>query len=264
MTARETLREEVLELPRRQAASLQSLGHRPWPPPRAPWVMGQSWCDLLFAHWIVDADALARFIPAPLRLETYGGNAWLGVTPFVLRGMHARLTPPLPPLSSFCETNVRTYVTFEGRPGIFFLTLEASSRAAVAGGRVLAALPYRHARMRVERHADWIEYVVERTGLRMRARYAASGRAAPAEPGTLAAFLVERYCLYATRAGLLWRLDVHHRPWMLHEPRPGSAMDVDARQPRIPPLGTPLLHVAARQDVALWAPVPVARLRRAL
>src|SRR4051812_14664187 len=223
--------------------------------------MGQSWCDLLFAHWRVDPERLTHVIPRPLRLETYGGSAWVGVTPFLLRGLHARFLPPLPPLASFCETNIRTYVAYGGRPGILFLTLDASSPAAVAGGRMLAALPYRRARMEVRHDDPWINYLSDRTGFRMRARYAPREHAYCPAPGTLEAFLVERYCLYTTRAGLLWRVDVHHGPWTLHPPRAGSAVIARTHPPAVPLDGPPLLHVAEGQDVVVWAPVPVARLR---
>jgi uncharacterized protein YqjF (DUF2071 family) len=223
--------------------------------------MGQSWCDLLFAHWPADPERLAGLVPRPLRLETRGGSAWIGVTPFLLRGLHARFLPPLPPLASFCETNIRTYVTCDGRPGILFLTLDASSLAAVAGGRVLAALPYRRARMEIRRDGPWIDYRSERAGFRLRARYAAGGDAYAPAPGSLEAFLVERYCLYTMRAGLLWRVDVHHRPWTLHPPLAGSTVAAAAQAPAAPLEGSPLLHVADRQDVVVWPPVPVARLR---
>lgn len=252
---------EIDSLPRRQAASLQEVAHRPWPLPRAPWMMGQSWCDLLFAHWAVEPERLTPFLPDPLRLETHAGTAWLGITPFFLRGLHVRLTPPVPLLSSFCEVNVRLYVRHEDKPGIFFLTLDASSATAVAGGRLLAALPYRRACFSVARHDGWVDYSSRRAGFRLRARYAAREQPLPAAEGSLEAFLVERYCLYTTRAGRLWRLDVHHAPWSLHEPRPGSAVEAELRTPALALRGPPLLHVGARQDVALWAPVPVARVR---
>src|SRR4051812_34698389 len=77
----------------RQATSLAETDHRPWPLPRAPWVMGQTWRDLLFAHWRVDPDELARFVPPGLRLQEWDGAAWLGVTPFLVCALRPRLAP---------------------------------------------------------------------------------------------------------------------------------------------------------------------------
>jgi uncharacterized protein YqjF (DUF2071 family) len=254
-------RRELRELPRRQAASLREVAHRPWPLPRGPWVMGQSWCDLLFAHWAVDPELLEPFVPAPLRLEQHGGRAWLGITPFVLRGLHARFVPPVPRLSSFCEVNVRTYVSCEGKPGILFLTLEASSVAAVAGGRLFAGLPYRKARISCRRRGPWIEYSSEREDFRLRGRWSPQARWFSARAGSLEHFLVERYCLYATRGSTLWRAEVHHGPWSLSEPADGTELHVALRRPELALDRPPLLHVAGRQDVVCWAPMPVARLR---
>jgi uncharacterized protein YqjF (DUF2071 family) len=164
-------------------------------------------------------------------------------------------------MSSFCETNIRTYVSFDGKPGILFLTLDASSPVAVAGGRLLGALPYRRARMTVRRSSDgWVEYASARRGFRVQARYAAGGPPFCAAAGSLEAFLVERYCLYTVRAGWIWRVDVHHLPWTLHEPLAGCEIEASVDDPSVPLAGEPLLHVTARQDVVVWTPMPVARL----
>ena len=93
--------------------------------------MGQTWEDLLFAHWRVDADALRPLVPDALRLQTHDGAAWLGITPFKISALRLRGTLPLPRVSSFLELNVRTYVTAGGKTGIWFFSLDASSQLAV-------------------------------------------------------------------------------------------------------------------------------------
>jgi uncharacterized protein YqjF (DUF2071 family) len=109
----------------RQRASLSERAHRPWPLPDGPWVQGQTWRDLLFAHWSLPVGALRRAVPAELPLDTFDGRAWLGITPFEVSGLRTIGTPPVPVLSRFPETNVRTYTTVDGKPGIHF----AASRA---------------------------------------------------------------------------------------------------------------------------------------
>lgn len=126
-------------------------GHRPWPAPSRSWVLAQSWIGLLFAHWSVDPDALAPVVPRQLRLDTFEGRAWIGITPFEVRNLRLRPTLPVPMVSSFPEINVRTYVSVGGRPGIFFLSLDAASRLAVAAGRRLYRLPYCRASMSITR-----------------------------------------------------------------------------------------------------------------
>jgi len=39
---------------------------RPWPVPARPWAMRMRWCDLLFAHWRVEAAAPPSGCPAPV------------------------------------------------------------------------------------------------------------------------------------------------------------------------------------------------------
>src|SRR4051812_49644380 len=203
---------------RRQRQSLGAVDHRPWPLPGAPWVMGQTWADLLFCHWRVDADQLAPHVPTSLPLDTFDGAAWLSVTPFEVRGTRARGTLPPPVLSRFPELNVRTYVTLGGRPGIWFLSLDADSMLAVAAARGLYRLPYLRARMTIERDGPWIEYRSDRSDprgapARLAARYRATGGVRHPEPGSLEAWLVERYPPYTLPdAGHAFPGDLHPRP----------------------------------------------------
>lgn len=100
-----------------------------------PWLFRMRWLDLLIAHWPVDRAALAACLPAGLELDTYGGEAWLGIVPFTMADVAPRGMPAVPRLSTFPEINVRTYVRHRGTPGIFFMSLDAASRPTVEGGR---------------------------------------------------------------------------------------------------------------------------------
>jgi uncharacterized protein YqjF (DUF2071 family) len=248
---------DYLQTPARQSGSLGETEHRPWPLPAANrWLMGQTWDDLLFMHWSVPVEAIRRHVPAELALDTHDGRAWLGITPFRVTGLRLRGTPPPPFFSSFLELNVRTYVTLEGKGGIWFFSLDAASRLAVEGARRGYRLPYFHARMRAEREGDSISYSSQRltSGERpahFSARYEPVGERVMAEEGTLEHFLTERYCLYTVDDGRTYRAEIHHRPWPL---QPASAF-VDENTmapPGIPLEGQPLLHYAARQDVVIW------------
>ena len=246
----------------RQATSVQVTAHRPWPLPRAPWISGQSWRDLLFAHWPVDPARLAPFVPDGLELDLWEGQAWLGVVPFEVIAVRARPFPPVPGLSRFLEANLRTYVRHGDRPGVLFLTLEASSALAVSLARALYRLPYHQASMAHVREGPWIDYRSERERLRLKARYAAEGPACPAHEGSFDHFLVERYRLYTRSAGVLFRADIHHRPWRLQRVAAGSSVDVDLRALGGFTLGSgPHLRVAALQDVVIWPLLPVGRRR---
>jgi hypothetical protein len=246
---------ELLTTPARQAGTLSETGHRPWPLPGGPWIMGQSWEELLFTHWRVDAEVLRKLIPPALQLDEHDGSAWLGITPFVVTNLRLRGTLPLPYLSSFPEINVRTYVTAEDKPGIWFFSLDAASRAAVEAARRLYKLPYHQASMAVARRGERIDYSSARREAPrpfvFTASYEPAGEPGDAEPGSLEHFLVERYCLYARDGSGLHRAEIHHPPWRL---RPAAAtvepntMPPDGVELR----GEPLLHLAERQDVVVW------------
>src|SRR5947207_7616312 len=107
--------------------------HRPWPLPKGPWIMTQTWDNLLFAHWPISPDAMRQVVPPALELDTYDGKAWLGIVPFEITDFRPRSFPGIPGLSTFPEINVRTYVTLGGKPGVYFFSLDAANLPAVIG-----------------------------------------------------------------------------------------------------------------------------------
>jgi len=123
-------------------AILQQVGHRPWPMPDGPWVMTQTWHDLLFAHWPVAATALRKHVPPEFAVDLFDGTAWLGIVPFHMTNLAPRGVPSLPWISEFPELNVRTYVRVNERAGIYFFSLDAGSALAVQAARWLLNLPY--------------------------------------------------------------------------------------------------------------------------
>lgn len=237
----------------RQARALEQVDHRPWPLPERRWIMGQSWESLLFAHWRVPLEDLRPHIPRELEVELHDGSAWLGITPFRVTGLRSRGTVPLPGVSSFRELNVRTYVrTRAEKPGIWFFSLDATSRLAVRAARSQYKLPYFDARIALDRGEGWTDVECARLSERGKVfsgRYRPAGEAFMPAPGSLEEFLTERYCLYASEGELLFRADIHHTPWVL---RPAEA---EIELTSIAPFelrGEPLCHVAERQDVVIW------------
>lgn len=255
---------DFLSDPVHQTASLRERGHRPWPLPRKPCLLGQTWRHLLFAHWAVEPRVLGPLVRPPVALDTFEGRAWIGVTPFVLTGLRPSVAPPLPGVSSFPELNVRTYVTFGGKPGIWFFSLDAASRLAVAAARRFYRLPYFLADMASARRDGLVEYRSARVdtrgrGARFTGRYRPVGLPGAAMPGSLEYFLAERYCLYTVdAAGKPFRADIHHPPWPLQAAE--AEIDLNTMAPRGVELpdAEPLLHYAARQDVLIWSLTGVA------
>lgn len=201
---------------------LFATAHRPWPLPSAPWVMTQLWKDLLFLHYPVEPELLRPLVPDHLTLETYEHRAWVSVVPFQITRLRPPGVPAVPWLSSFPELNVRTYVTYAGKPGVYFFSLDAGNLSAVWGARVFYRLPYWHADMKITgKGSPIIGYRSKRIHGPKPAEFAAQyGPTRPvrtAIPGSLAAFLTDRYCLYAWNRGKLYRSEIHHLPWPLQE-----------------------------------------------
>jgi uncharacterized protein len=247
----------------RQRASLKVTSHRPWPLPGRPWLMGQTWYELLFAHWALPPDVVTPLVPRPLELDQRDGRAWLGITPFVVAGLRSRGTPPLPWLSRFPELNVRTYVSYGGRPGIYFFSLDAARVTAVAAARRAYRLPYFHAEMSARRQGRTVRYDSRRTDssgppAELRADYGPSGPMLRIEHGSLERWLSERYCLYVVdEHGKALRADIHHPPWPLCPARARLRVNTMAAPLGIELDSDPLLHYSRRQDVVIW-PLEVA------
>jgi uncharacterized protein YqjF (DUF2071 family) len=230
------------------------LGSHHW-----PWIIAQSWENLLFAHWPIAAARLRPFIPAQLALDTFDGQAWLGVIPFRIARLAARGLPPRAGLA-FPELNVRTYVSLEGKPGIWFFSLDAASAAAVIGARAAFHLPYFWARMTMRRDDDGIAYGSLRRHPGMppagfAGRYRPIGPVFTANPGMLEDWLTARYCLYAAnRYGDIFRTEIHHAPWPLQPAEADISVNTMTAPLGIALPDPPLLHFARRLDVVTWPP----------
>lgn len=230
---------------------LRVTAHRPWELPSGPWIMTQGWYNLLFMHWPIPVNVLQTLIPRPLELDTCHGSAWLGITPFDLR-----IKPRgLPTISHFPELNCRTYVTYGGKPGVFFFSLDAGNRLAVWGARAFYRLPYFYAQMELQEKVGMVSYSSRRIhqSASFKANYRPVGEVRLASPATLEYWLTERYCLYTYSHGALFRGEIHHVPWPLQHAAGEIIENTIAAVQGIPlPETAPLLHFARQLDVLVW------------
>jgi uncharacterized protein YqjF (DUF2071 family) len=243
--------------------------------------MRQTWGKLLFMHWAIDPSVLRPLIPAPLSIDTFENQAWIGVVPFTMWGIRASFLPPIPGTSAFHELNVRTYVHLNEIPGVWFFSLDAAHRLAVWGARTFYYLPYFNAEMHLEQQGDEIEYSSKRTDaetysgffekerevfpdlniseLQVLPRASLSmkwniGEAFPVStPGSIGFFLTERYCLYSVHHNRIYRSRIFHEPWSLRRAKVCSCASTMIQSLGIPqPAGEPLLHYAEAIDVNVW------------
>lgn len=221
--------------------------------------MKQTWHDLLFAHWPFPRSVVRPLVPAQLELDAFDGECWVGVVPFRMSGIRARALPPLPGLSRFPELNVRTYVIYGDKPGVYFFSLDAVNLPAVWAARAFYHLPYFHAAMTSHERNGTIQYASRRSSRRhripaeFRGNYRPTGEVRVRGKGSIEHWLTERYCLYTVHRGQLYRGEIHHPPWPLQDAEAEFENNTMAAAAGIAlPASKPLLHFGRRQDVLIW------------
>jgi uncharacterized protein len=260
---------ESVPTPRQPLGEFRSIDRlSPTRRPKDRPVMRQKWRDLLFLHWAVDAQALRSLIPPQLELDLFEESAYVGLVFFTMSGVRPVGLPPVWGLSSFHETNLRTYVRLRDRdPGVWFFNLEAANSIAVRLARALFHLPYHRARMFMERERPnnqdpttptTIVYAGVRQWPRpLPASYAtrasAGGPTRVAEPGTLEHFLIERYILYSLHTTNLFQGRVHHSAYPIQSAEVHSLDETilntwNLQKPDSPPLA----HFSAGVDVDVF------------
>ena len=65
--------------------------------PDAPVVMHQDWHHLLFLHWKVPPQELQQLVAPELTIDTFDGNAYVGLVPFFCPAPLARLLKSIEP-----------------------------------------------------------------------------------------------------------------------------------------------------------------------
>jgi len=245
------------------------------------------WTNLLFVHWRVPAEILQPLLPRQLTLDTFQGEAWVGLVPFHMSGVRPRWSPAVPGVSNFHETNVRTYVHYQGGEcGVWFFSLDAANRLAVTLARRFWHLNYHLARMLLSRNGDEVQYRSARrrdgAGCDIRLKIGDIFQSSPtsaasptsasdasgcsqiakgtrptesgpgfATPGTLEHFLVERYLMYAAHpSGKLLQGRVRHSPYPLRH-----AALLEFQQTLLPanriPIARPPEHVLFSEGVSV-------------
>lgn len=243
----------------------QRLAARRRPTSSGP-VMFQSWRELLFIHWRLDPQIIQNSLPDGLTVDTFDGEAYIGVVPFFMRNIRPRGLPCIPGISNFLELNVRTYVhDHHGTPGVWFYSLDANQKLAVRIARTFFALPYFDATMSATIEDGCVDYYLQRRGTgeqhHCRYLYRPGASLKPAQPGTLSFFLVERYYLFSHRPKReqLYAGQVHHTPYPLIEAEVDQYSDAIIDLAGLPRPNRPPDHIIMSHgvDVDIFAIQPV-------
>jgi uncharacterized protein YqjF (DUF2071 family) len=221
-------------------------------------LMHQAWGKLLFMHWRINPALLRPIIPGKLEIDTYDGSAWLAVVPFTMwdiRGFPPYM-PRVPGFNAMHELNVRTYVHYNGVPGVWFFSLDCNREAAVLAARTFYYLPYFKAHIDLDQDGQVITYECQRLeapAARFIGRWEIGDNLPTSETESLEFFLTERYCLYSEHRGEIYRSRVFHQPWALQR-----AEIHNCESSMIESLGLtvpaeePLLHYAEELSVEIW------------
>jgi uncharacterized protein YqjF (DUF2071 family) len=190
---------------------LDSINHRPWPIPNHPWFWYQEWNEAIFFHYQVDGRKLRSLVPNHLELDQFNGEHWISVVAFTMDKVHPRFTFPIPILSTFHEVNLRTYVKKDGKPGVYFLSIEAEKWIPTLFARLASGLPYQHSKIQRTKNTYHLN------GKRSRIELDFQVTDPIKHPNPRELWLTERYSLYRGKDPYETALDVHHKPWELFQ-----------------------------------------------
>jgi len=243
------------------------LGGKSFPDPpafRAAFVA--DWTEAMFVHYRVEPAVLRPFVPASLEIDLDHDRAFISLVAFTQRRLRPRIggrwaAALSRPLAEHHFLNVRTYVRLGDEPGICFLAEWIPNRLACLLGPMLYGLPYRLGQLDYRRAAGRFDGCV-RAGpntLSFAAAVDVPLEPRAAEPGTLDAFLVERYTAFTVRGNRLYRFRISHAPWQLANARVqihGATLPGDLA----PPLAQPVVahYSPGVRDVLITAPQAVA------
>lgn len=186
------------------------------------WLAKQKWDDLLFIHFPIAESELRPFVPDELEIDTFEGQAWIGIVPFLGSENQARKFGRVFSTEDFLELNVRTYVKHKGVEAVHFFTMDASSPLVVKTARSMIGLPYYNAEMEIKNKKGSILYESKRkhdgkANDGFSCSYEPQSEPFQAEPGTLTHWLTERYALLKTKNGKVMKGPIFHEPWELQE-----------------------------------------------
>ncbi|MGG1398021.1 DUF2071 domain-containing protein [Bacillus salipaludis] len=202
---------------------MNDVGHRSWPLPSKYWIMRQTWSNILFLHWPIPLNILRPHIPSSLQIDTFNGSAWIGVIVFVLEGIFPRGISSISLTPKFPEMNVRTYVTCDGKPGIYFLSIDVENWASLKIAKRWFHLPYYSAQVSFRKEGQSFHIHSSRNGnfntpITFKGKYVPVSEVYFPKEGTLDHWLTERYCLYSSNNGdNIYCGEIHHLPWPLQK-----------------------------------------------
>jgi uncharacterized protein YqjF (DUF2071 family) len=208
------------------------------------WTMRQRWQSPLICSWGLDPAVVEKLVPDKLKLDLKDGKAWVSVVPLRMAKV-GFLTSFLPRLATFGQINLRTYVRYQDRPGVYFLSLECGRELVDILAPLLFHLPYERAEVSITEANGSFKcrsqgaHAGKDFQLQCDYRPQEGSALEPATKGSLEAFIAERYSMFVVDDGKVLRGDVKHEPWKLQRAAVDSWVDTLTSAHGLPALGPP-------------------------
>lgn len=223
--------------------------------------MKQTWQDILFAHYPIEQKLLRPLVPDTLQLDLYNGLGWIGVVSLYVKNNRLRGLPKVPGIDQFPQLNVRTYVTLNGKPGVYFLSIDAPNILAVMLAKTFYRLPFYNADILIRYAHSEVHFksIRRKSDIQYNCSYYAASEFFLPKTGSFDEWIAERYSLYSLgKSGQIFRCDILHEPWSLKhaEAEFGNNTLLSNQGIRIESQ-QPILHFAKKKDVRLWPVISV-------
>jgi uncharacterized protein YqjF (DUF2071 family) len=183
-----------------------------------PWKIVGTWRDLLFASWPLPVSSIRPLVPRELDLDLFEGQAWVTLVPMRMENVRWPELPAATATPSLTELNLRTYVRRGDFRGVYFLSIDVDSAWIDVAASATLDLPATLAKMTYAPQGDGFHFESQRIqpgapSASLACSYRVTGALADIAPGTLPAFLLERFSMFFASNGKVMRGDIQHEPW---------------------------------------------------
>ena len=192
---------------------LKNTAHRPWELSKKPWKYYQEWNDTVFLHWQVDIYELKKLIPEDIEIDLFDGKPWVSLVAFTMEKIRPKSLPSFPPVSNFNEINIRTYVKYNNKAGVYFLNIEGGTKISCKIARILSGLPYQFSKM--NRQENYYHAFNSQYQDKLEIRFQVGQRTN--KKTELDKWLTERYALFQENKDSINEFEIHHLEWPIYK-----------------------------------------------
>jgi hypothetical protein len=192
---------------------LTTTAHRPWKIPTENWKFYQEWNNAIFLHYQVDLTELKKFVPKELEIDLFDGKPWVSVVAFTMEKIRPKNLPYFPPISTFHEINVRTYIKSNTKTGVYFLSIEGGKKISCRVAKEISELPYRYSKIKRTNK----EYESKNPEFNDSLDIEFTIGKGVAKKSELDRWLTERYALFQDTDKWINEFEIHHLEWPISE-----------------------------------------------